>query len=118
MQSTLGATLMVSTQRLIGTAIGAAAGALTATFFHANLIAFGAAVLGIGLLCTLLRLEKGAYRYAGVTLAVVMLIPRADNDWLIAVHRFIEVSLGIAYRYSGRLAQGQQLLAERAVEPH
>jgi hypothetical protein len=31
-----------------------------------------------------------------VTLAVVLLIPRANPTWQIAVHRFAEVSVGIA----------------------
>ena len=30
------------------------------------------------------------------TLAIIMLIPRANSVWVMAVHRFAEVSVGIA----------------------
>lgn len=96
MQSTLGAALPVSAQRFIGTAMGAFAGAVAATYFGGNLWAFGSAVFIIGLLCALLRVERSAYRYAGITLAIVMLVPRTTSVWKVAVHRSVEVSLGIA----------------------
>ena len=41
------------------------------------------------------RLEKTAYRYASVTLAIIVLIPRTNPAWIVALHRFIEVSVGI-----------------------
>ncbi len=31
-----------------------------------------------------------------MTLAIVLLIPRAEPAWMIAFHRFAEVSIGIA----------------------
>ena len=96
MQSTLGAALPISVQRFAGTAIGAAVGAATATFFGANVWAFGGAVFLVGVLCAILRVERGAYRYASITLAIVMLVTRSKSVWLIALHRFFEVSLGIA----------------------
>jgi uncharacterized membrane protein YgaE (UPF0421/DUF939 family) len=40
-------------------------------------------------------LEKSAYRYASVTLAIILLIPRSNAAWIIALHRFFEVSVGI-----------------------
>jgi uncharacterized membrane protein YccC len=40
-------------------------------------------------------LEKTAYRYASVTLAIIVLIPRSAPAWIIALHRFLEVSVGI-----------------------
>ena len=96
MQSTLGAELPISVQRIVGTAMGAIAGALAVTWFSANALVFGIGVQLLGLLCAALRVERNALRYAGVTLAVVMLIARAGSPWVIAAHRFIEVSLGIA----------------------
>lgn len=36
-----------------------------------------------------------AYRYAGVTLAIIVLIPRSHAPWIVALHRFFEVSVGI-----------------------
>ena len=96
MQSTLGATLPVSVQHFAGTAIGAAVGAVTATYFHGNVWAFGGAVLIVGLLFAFLRVERSAYRYAATTLVIVMLVTRSTSAWRIATHRFFEVSIGIA----------------------
>ena len=41
------------------------------------------------------RLEKTAYHYASITLTIIVLIPRLAAPWSIALHRFIEVSVGI-----------------------
>jgi len=35
------------------------------------------------------------YAQSGITLAIVMLVPRDGNEWMIAMHRFFEVSIGI-----------------------
>jgi uncharacterized membrane protein YccC len=95
MQSTLGATLLISVERVAATALGAVAGALLATYFTQNSLIFAAAVFALGLLCTAFCLERSAYRYASVTLAIIVLIPRANAAWIIALHRFFEVSVGI-----------------------
>jgi uncharacterized membrane protein YgaE (UPF0421/DUF939 family) len=95
MQSTLGATLTLSLERIVATAVGASVGALEANFFGSNLVAFAIAIVLIGSLSILFRLEKTAYRYASVTLAIIVLIPRSPPAWAIALHRFIEVSVGI-----------------------
>jgi len=49
----------------------------------------------LGPLCGAFRMEKTAYRYAGVTLAMIVLIPRSNVAWIVALHRFFEVSIGI-----------------------
>jgi uncharacterized membrane protein YccC len=95
MQSTLGATVPVSAQRLAGTAMGAAVGALAGTYYPGNTLVFGLCVLGLGIVFTPLRLERNAYRYAGITLAIIMLVP-GHTGWIVALHRFFEVSVGIA----------------------
>jgi uncharacterized membrane protein YgaE (UPF0421/DUF939 family) len=95
MQSTLGATLTLSIERIVATAVGGSVGALEANYFEANLVAFALAIALIGLLSIALRLEKAAYRYASITLTIIVLIPRAGAPWIIALHRFIEVSVGI-----------------------
>jgi uncharacterized membrane protein YccC len=95
MQSSLGDTLPLSIQRIVATALGASVGAVEAHYFGANLIAFFVAIVLIGLLSYGFRLEKTAYRYAGVTLAIIILIPRSNPAWIIALHRFSEVSVGI-----------------------
>jgi uncharacterized membrane protein YccC len=55
---------------------------------------FGVFVLG--LIRALLGIGRNAFRYAGITLAIVMLVARAEPAWMIAVHRFLEISVGIA----------------------
>ncbi len=94
-QSTLGAARTISVQRLIGTALGAALGALSATYFGSNLAAFSAGVLLLGLICAALHIDRGALRFAGITLAMVMLVVRTQAPWVVALHRSIEVSLGV-----------------------
>jgi uncharacterized membrane protein YgaE (UPF0421/DUF939 family) len=60
-----------------------------------QLIVFVLAIFFIGLVSLTFRLEKTAYRYASVTLAIIVLIPRTNPAWIVALHRFIEVSVGI-----------------------
>jgi uncharacterized membrane protein YgaE (UPF0421/DUF939 family) len=96
MQSTLGDTLTISGQRFVGTALGAACGALLATYFGPSVIAFGIGVFVIGTICALLHLGRAAPALASVTLALVVLVTRSEPPWELATHRFVEVSLGIA----------------------
>jgi uncharacterized membrane protein YccC len=95
MQSSLGAAWTISCQRLVGTAIGAALGALLAACLGAHALTFAFAVFAAGILCAALRLERNAYRYASITIAIVMLVARPLPEWIVALHRFAEVSLGI-----------------------
>jgi uncharacterized membrane protein YgaE (UPF0421/DUF939 family) len=96
MQSTLGAAWTVSKERMAGTALGAATGALLATYAGFNVAVFGVGLFALGVLCPILRIDRSAYRYAGITLVIVMLIPRTNAPWIVALHRFIEISVGIA----------------------
>jgi len=95
-QSSLGAALTVSRQRFVGTALGAAVGAMVARYFSPQALVFGASVFILGLLCTAAHADRSAYRFGGIALAIVLLIPRADPAWQVAFHRFAEVSIGIA----------------------
>ena len=95
-QSTLGAALTISGERFVGTALGAAAGAVLGTYLGSNSLIFAAGVFGLGLICGLLHLDRAAYRFAGITLAIVVLVPRATGFQTIAIQRFLEVSLGIS----------------------
>jgi uncharacterized membrane protein YccC len=95
-QSTLGASLKVSTERLVGTVLGALAGALLSMSGIPALPAYAAGVLILGILCGSPGLSHAAYRFAGITLAIVLLIGRAGPAWLTATHRLVEVSIGIA----------------------
>jgi uncharacterized membrane protein YccC len=95
MQSNLGEALPFSAQRFTGTAVGAIFGGFVGMYFPGSVAAFTVALFAIGLLCAVLKMERGAYRHAGFTLAIVMLVPRAGNEWVIAMHRFCEVSIGV-----------------------
>ena len=95
MQSTLGAALDISWKRFAGTVLGAVGGALATTYLRPGALAFGAAVFGLGLASAALRLDRTAYRFASITLAIIMLIARIKPAWVVATHRFVEVSVGI-----------------------
>jgi uncharacterized membrane protein YgaE (UPF0421/DUF939 family) len=95
MQSTVGAALKVSGQRLAGTALGAVAGALLYAYFGNSIIAFTLGIFVLGLLSAALHMDRSAYRFAGITVAIVMLVAHAAPAWSIALHRFLEVSVGI-----------------------
>jgi uncharacterized membrane protein YgaE (UPF0421/DUF939 family) len=85
----------VAWQRFAGTALGAAVAALIATFFSSGALVYAVAIFLCGVLCSLLRLS-GAYRFAAITLSIVLLVAHQHPPWIVAVHRFVEVSLGIA----------------------
>ena len=95
-QSSLGSALAVSWQRFVGTALGAAIGSLVATYFRPDMLVFGVGIFVLGLSCAALQSDRSAYRFGGVTLAIVLLLPRVESGWLVAFHRFAEVSIGIA----------------------
>jgi len=94
-QSSLGAALEVSWERFVGTMVGAALGAIVASYFGPRALVFAACVFVLGLLCAALRVDRSAYRFAGVTLVIVLLLPRTEPAWRVAFHRFAEVSIGI-----------------------
>lgn len=96
MESTLGAAWEISKIRLIGTAIGAFAGCALALCLNPGPVTFGIGLFALGLLCGAVRLNRSAYRFAGITLAIVFLVAHGRAPWLIALDRFVEVSLGIA----------------------
>jgi uncharacterized membrane protein YgaE (UPF0421/DUF939 family) len=82
-------------QRFAGTALGAAVGALIATFFSPSALVYAVAIFLSGVLCALLRF-RGAYRFAAITVSIVLLIAHTRPAWIVASHRFVEVSVGIA----------------------
>ena len=94
-QSDFGSSLAVSWHRLAGTALGAFVGALLAARFGRGVIIFGLGVFGIGLLSAVLRLERPANRFAAIAFSIVVLVGRAESAWVVALHRFLEVSAGI-----------------------
>ena len=94
-QSSLGAAFTVSWQRFVGTVLGAVVGAIAASHSGPHVLVFGTCVFILGLLRAMAHLDLTAYRFGSVTLAIVLLIPRAAPVWQTAFHRFAEVSIGI-----------------------
>jgi uncharacterized membrane protein YgaE (UPF0421/DUF939 family) len=94
-QSSLGAALTVSWHRFLGTALGALVGAAVATYFGPHAVAFGIGVFVLGLIRIVMHSDLAGYRFGGVALAIVLLVPRTGPAWPVAFHRFIEVSIGI-----------------------
>ena len=82
-------------QRFVGTALGAVLGAAMATFFNPTAWAYALGIFVCGLFAWLIRVE-GAYRFAAITLSIIFLIPHKAAPWIVAWHRSVEVSLGIA----------------------
>jgi uncharacterized membrane protein YgaE (UPF0421/DUF939 family) len=70
-------------------------GAALATFFRPSAVVYAVGILLCVVLAWLLRVG-GAYRFAGITLSIILLIPRGRAPWITGWHRFLEVSLGIA----------------------
>jgi uncharacterized membrane protein YgaE (UPF0421/DUF939 family) len=95
-QSTLGAAWNISRQRFLGTAVGSASGAFLTPFLGSGAVVFASSILGLGIVCAGLRLDRSAYRFAAITLAIVMLASGAEAAWIVAMDRFVEVSVGIA----------------------
>lgn len=89
----------VAWQRFAGTALGAVLAGFVATFFTtffpATALVYAVAIFLCGVLCALLRF-RGAYRFAAITLSIILLIEHQRPAWIVALHRFVEVSLGIA----------------------
>jgi uncharacterized membrane protein YgaE (UPF0421/DUF939 family) len=115
-QSSLGAALIVSWQRFIGTALGAVVAGVVGNFFSPTPLVFGASVFILGVLCALTWSDRSAFRFAGVTLTAVLLIPRSNPAWQVAVHRFAEVSIGIAVALILAVAwpEGESTLSEKS----
>ncbi len=94
MQSNVGATLNASRTRLAGTAIGAVVGGFFMAMFGMNVMGFALAVAIAFFVCDVLHLAE-SQRLATVTVAIIMLIGQTASAWVIALHRFTEVALGI-----------------------
>lgn len=100
-QSSVGAAWTVSRQRFLGTVLGAAMGAVAASYFEPTpnpvlrVVVFGICVFLLGIICELSHLDVAAYRFGGITLVVVLLVPLHGAAWVNALHRFATVSMGI-----------------------
>jgi uncharacterized membrane protein YgaE (UPF0421/DUF939 family) len=95
MLSTAGSELAVSVQRWAGTALGAAIGAAAMYLCGSSAWSFGLSVLAIGAVCWAAHIDRAAFRYGSIASAIVILVPHQEPAARVALHRFIEVSLGV-----------------------
>lgn len=95
MQPGLEAAISIAIYRFAGTALGAAAGAMLAAWFGPSAMMFAVGIFVLGPVCFLLQMGPVGYRFASITLAIVMLASHTEAG-VVAVHRFVEVSVGIA----------------------
>lgn len=96
MQSTLGASWDTSKQRFIGTVLGFLFAGVFADVFNMQVLLFALGIFALGIICAVLKLTMSAYRFAGITFAIILLMHHSEKAWRIGLHRFIEVALGIA----------------------
>jgi uncharacterized membrane protein YgaE (UPF0421/DUF939 family) len=94
LQGDLPSTRTSGRDRILGTAIGGIIGWVGASVWNEHAAIYALAVaLGV-LVCVLCRVGT-AGRLAAVTVSIIILIPRAEPLWEIALLRFLEVSWGI-----------------------
>jgi uncharacterized membrane protein YgaE (UPF0421/DUF939 family) len=89
------ATRKAAGQRFLGTALGSLVGWASAAWWHGNIVLYALFVLVAVGLSYLLRLEAAA-RLCAVAVTVITLIPRTEPAHLVAFHRFVVVSYGVA----------------------
>lgn len=87
--------LTLAWQRFAGTAVGAFLGAIIASYSHQNWAVYGAGIFVCGIISSMLRIAS-AYRFGAIAFSIVVLIAHQASPWTVALHRFIEVSMGIA----------------------
>ncbi len=108
LQSNVGATVTASRDRLLGTLIGALFG-FAFSLFGSLPWNFILAVFCAVIVSGLFNLRNSS-RLAGVTIAIIMLVPKAGPRWDLALDRVGEVFLGIAVA----LAVNTLILPDRA----
>lgn len=89
------ATKKAGLSRFFGTTLGSLIGWGSAAWWHHNLLLYGVGVVIAVGLCYLLRLEDAA-RLCAVAVTVITLVPRTAPPHVVAFHRFLEVSYGVA----------------------
>jgi uncharacterized membrane protein YccC len=89
------ATKKAAVERFLGTIVGSLVGWAAAVWWHENVLLYGLAIVVAVGFCYLLRLDNAA-RLCGVAVTVITLVPRPERAEVVAFHRFVEVSYGVA----------------------
>jgi uncharacterized membrane protein YgaE (UPF0421/DUF939 family) len=95
-EATPGSAWSVSWKRFVGTAMGAVAGAVLVKYLGGEIVCLAVGIFALGLICGALRLDRTAFRFAGITLFIVAGYRVQGDLWMIALTRFLTVSVGIA----------------------
>jgi uncharacterized membrane protein YgaE (UPF0421/DUF939 family) len=95
MQSELQQTEFSGRDRFIGTAIGGLIAWVCASYWQERTWIYALAIMVAVFICWLANLS-GAGRLAAVAVSVIVLIPRDEAVWKVALFRFLEVTWGIA----------------------
>ncbi len=96
MHSTLGRAVAAGWARILGTAVGAALGAVSVLAFGDTHLSLGVAVFATMLVCAYLTALHEAFRIAGLTAAIVIFVGAESADIIrTALERFIEIALGV-----------------------
>jgi len=96
MQANLGGSMRACWSRLLGTAVGAAIGALLLMLLGNGAVSLVAAVFLIMLVCSMIPLLRDSMRIAGITAVIVTLIVRpGESPFHVGAVRFSEIALGI-----------------------
>jgi uncharacterized membrane protein YccC len=95
MQANLEDTRHSARDRFIGTAIGGVIAWICAAGWHGHVWIYALAV-AVTVFCCWVADVSNAGRLAAVAVTVIVLIPRDEAIWQVAVFRFLEVSWGIA----------------------
>ena len=127
MQAHIGSSLVASWSRLMGTAAGAALGAIVASLFGPGLWTTAASMFLAILVCSRLAANNDSLRLASLTAALVICLHEPGGSaFLIGMNRFLEVVVGIgvalavSFAYPSRagevlrhgLAKGLEQLAD------
>jgi uncharacterized membrane protein YgaE (UPF0421/DUF939 family) len=89
------ATERAGVQQLFGSAVGSLIGWASASWWHHEPWLYGAAVFVAVSLCYLLRCQNAA-RLAAVAASIITLVPYSAPPATVALHRFVEVTYGVA----------------------
>jgi uncharacterized membrane protein YgaE (UPF0421/DUF939 family) len=88
-------TTRAGVDRFLGTAIGSVFGYAGAALWGGDVLIYGLAIGLAVALCYLVR-RPSASRLCAVAVSVITLVPHSEPAHLVAFHRFLEVTYGIA----------------------
>jgi uncharacterized membrane protein YgaE (UPF0421/DUF939 family) len=110
------ATMKAGAQQFFGSAVGSMVGWASASWWHDDVLLYGAAVLVAVTLCYLLRCPTAA-RLAAVAVTIITVIPMAGTPAVRALHRFLLVSYGVACAIGYTAAVGWIVGLRRRLRP-